>query len=216
MENTHDLMQTYLLKKNEIAQRLEEFSEVKEKGDGALLEELAFCICTANSSAAAAWKAQQKLAQTGLLYSDSKEKIAETLVSSGVRFHNHKAGYIIEARKKLFDEKKLAQYLSEHGEKTNQVELRNKLAKEVMGIGLKEAGHFLRNSGIASEIAILDRHILKNLQKYGAIEKMPKTLTPKNYFEIEQKMMKFSKKEGIPMAHLDLLFWSEQTGRIFK
>ena len=83
-------------------------------------------------------------------------------------------------------------------------------------MGYKESSHFLRNVGFGDDIAILDRHIMKNLVKYGVIEEIPKSLTDKKYLEIEEKMRKFASGVGIPMAHLDLLWWSEETGEIFK
>jgi N-glycosylase/DNA lyase len=85
-----------------------------------------------------------------------------------------------------------------------------------VGFGLKEASHFLRNIGSEFDLAILDRHIIKNLLRYGVIDEIPKSLTKKQYLMIEERMKKFSKKIGIPLAELDLLFWSEETGEIFK
>jgi N-glycosylase/DNA lyase len=81
---------------------------------------------------------------------------------------------------------------------------------------MKEAGHFMRNTGLGCEIAILDRHILKNLVSLGVIKQLPPTLTHKRYLQIEKQMADFSAHSGIPLSHLDLLMWSEQTGRIFK
>ena len=92
---------------------------------------------------------------------------------------------------------------------------RSFLAKNVKGLGLKEASHFLRNTG-HENFAILDRHILKNLVKYEAIKEIPKTLTQKKYLEIEYDFKNFARRVKIPMDHLDLLFWSEETGEIFK
>jgi len=43
----------------------------------------------------------------------------------------------------------------------------------VKGIGYKEAGHFSRNIGFTQDLAILDRHILKNLKKLGGIDGVP-------------------------------------------
>ncbi|MFH0927180.1 MAG: N-glycosylase/DNA lyase [Candidatus Micrarchaeota archaeon] len=207
------LLGKYRLKKGEISSRMEDFARVGQLGENALLGEAAFCISAANSSAKAAFRAQEELARSGLIYSNEPEHVAQVLLKAGVRFHNHKAEYIVEARKHLFEGKNLERYLEEH---KNEFELRNCLAKEVKGFGMKEASHFLRNTGLGSEIAILDRHILKNLQKYGAIEELPKSMSAKKYLEIEQKMLEFSKGIKIPMPHLDLLFWSEQTGEIFK
>lgn len=85
-----------------------------------------------------------------------------------------------------------------------------------MGLGMKEASHFMRNIGLFEDIAILDRHILKNLIEYDVISEIPKTLTVKIYLEIEQKMKEFAEKIKIPFTELDLLFWSEETGHVFK
>nr|MDA3837385.1 DNA lyase [Candidatus Delongbacteria bacterium] len=63
---------------------------------------------------------------------------------------------------------------------------------------------------------ILDRHILKNLVIFEVIEKLPKTLNKKVYYDIENKMKILSKKIKIPMDHLDLLFWHKEAGEIFK
>ena len=38
----------------------------------------------------------------------------------------------------------------------------------------------------------------------------------KKYLEIEGSMRKFASETGIPFSHLDLLWWSEETGEIFK
>ena len=93
--------------------------------------------------------------------------------------------------------------------------LRNYLVENVKGIGWKEASHFLRNVG-HRDLAILDRHILKNLVKLNVVKEVPKSLTPKVYFEIEEKFKKFSNEIKIPIDELDLLFWSMETGEVFK
>jgi N-glycosylase/DNA lyase len=62
----------------------------------------------------------------------------------------------------------------------------------------------------------LDRHILKNLKEYDVIDEIPKSITKKVYVDIEDKMREFSKLINIPMHELDLLFWSKETGMIFK
>ena len=57
--------------------------------------------------------------------------------------------------------------------------LRNFIAENVKGYGLKEASHFLRNIGKSdNQIAILDRHILRNLKALDIIEeeKIKKTI----------------------------------------
>ncbi|MFH2004434.1 MAG: DNA lyase, partial [Bacteroidota bacterium] len=60
------------------------------------------------------------------------------------------------------------------------------------------------------------RHILKNLISVGVLDKSPRTLSPKIYFEIEQKFKDFSDEIIIPMDEFDLLFWSMESGEILK
>jgi N-glycosylase/DNA lyase len=90
--------------------------------------------------------------------------------------------------------------------------------KNIKGIGLKEASHFIRNIGFdyENQLAILDRHILKNLKEFGVINEIPKTLTSKKYLEIENRMKKFAERIDISLYELDLLLWSKETGIIFK
>jgi len=58
---------------------------------------------------------------------------------------------------------------------------------------------------------------LKNLKRYGVINRIPPSMgARKVYVAIEDKMRSFSRDIGIPMDELDLLFWSMQTGFIFK
>ena len=90
------------------------------------------------------------------------------------------------------------------------------LVKNIKGMGMKEASHFLRNIGKGNDIAILDRHILRNLERYKVIDSIPKTITLKRYIEIENCVRKLSEDTKIPMDALDLLFWSKETGEIFK
>jgi N-glycosylase/DNA lyase len=178
-----------------------------------IFAELIFCLFTPQSKAVTCWDAVNDLANRNMIFSATDTEIAKTIKT--VRFRNNKAQYVIKARKfftsnnKIRIKEKLASF-------KNIFEARLWLVKNIKGLGYKEAGHFLRNIGIGKNLAILDRHILKNLKIYGAINEIPKTLTTKTYLEIEKQMQNFSTKIGIPMAHLDMLFWCKNTGGIFK
>jgi thermostable 8-oxoguanine DNA glycosylase len=54
------------------------------------------------------------------------------------------------------------------------------------------------------------------LKRYGAIKSIPASISRNNYIGLEEAMRNFSKKVKIPMEELDLLFWSAQTGFVFK
>ncbi|MFA6914592.1 MAG: DNA lyase, partial [Endomicrobiia bacterium] len=131
------------------------------------------------------------------------------------RFHNNKAKYLVEARDKFTVNNKIS-IKEKISSFKSSIELRQWLIENIKGIGYKEASHFLRNIGLGLDLAILDRHILKNLKLFEAIDEIPQTLTPKKYLEIEEKMKIFCKKLKIPMSHMDLLMWCMQTGGIFK
>jgi N-glycosylase/DNA lyase len=154
--------------------------------------ELCFCILVANSSMKKTYEIWKKIGKDFLIL--SKEELREKLKSFGYRFYNRRAEYIVEAREKI---NLLKEILKKKKEK-----LRDMLVKNFKGIGYKEASHFLRNLGY-KDFAILDRHVLKTLEKYRLIEKIPKTLTKKKYLEIEEKLRKISKKLNISLVELD-------------
>lgn len=175
--------------------------------------EIAFCILTPQSKARNAWSAITKLKENGLLYTGSAEEIVEYL--NVVRFKNNKARYLIELRELMTRNGKLdsKNILKEIGDVYQK---RDWILKNVKGMGLKEAAHVLRNLGFGRYLAILDRHVLKNLKELGVIDEIPKNLTKNKYFEIERFMINYSKIAKIPMDALDLVFWSQQAGEVFK
>ncbi|MFW6040296.1 MAG: N-glycosylase/DNA lyase [Thermoplasmatota archaeon] len=198
--------------KKEIESRLNDFKKVWEEGDERVFHELIFCLFTPQSKAKVCWNTVKKLKEEQLL-SAEEEEIAEEIKK--VRFRFNKAGYLVEAREKFVEESSIS--LKEKIRSfSDQKKAREWIVNNVKGLGLKEASHFLRNIGMADNLAILDRHILKNLDDMDVIEAIPKTLTKKRYLEIEEKMKSFSEYIDIPLAHLDLLLWYRETGEIFK
>ncbi len=204
------LLEHYKKKKMEIKRRLKEFEKIGNGSDEEIFAELCFCLCTPQNKAKVCGDFLEKIKRNGILFNGTESEIKKFMK---VRFRNNKSRYIVEARKLFKESGKIKIKNKLIGDPK---EVREWLVKNVKGLGMKEASHFLRNIGMGKNLAILDRHILKNLQKYGVINEIPKTLTKRNYLEIEQKMRQFSKRIGIPMGELDLLFWSEETGEIFK
>ena len=201
--------------------RLEYFKRVyKRDNDKRLFAELAFCICTPQTKARSGAAAIIELYNHNLLFNGSAEKVANILIKH-VRFHNMKAQNIILARRLYFPKEKfiLKERINYAIKNDSMVELRNQLAKEVKGYGLKEASHFLRNIGFGQKIGILDRHIMRVMDK---LEILPKGMTPKtsltknNYLKVEENLVEYSKKENIPMEYLDIVFWFDATNDIFK
>ncbi|MBL7147996.1 MAG: DNA lyase [Nanoarchaeota archaeon] len=185
------LRKEYNKRKKEIRIRLTEFSKNKD-----IFYELCFCLLTPQSNAKKCWDAVLELKK--LDFKNKNIKI-EGILKSKTRFHINKSKYLYEMKNKFKDLKIDREFLVEN----------------VRGLSYKEASHYLRNIGYKNH-AILDRHILKNLKKYGVIEEVPKSLSKKKYLEIEEKFKEFSKKVGIKIDELDLLFWSMEHGEIFK
>ncbi|MEA3476525.1 MAG: N-glycosylase/DNA lyase [Candidatus Cloacimonadota bacterium] len=207
--NLEKLKQIYWGIKDKIEARLNEFSEVWINGNDAdIFAELVFCILTPQSKAKSCWKAVKSLIEKNLLFNGDKNQIAKEL--NGVRFQNNKSRYIIEARKKYI---KSLKFLKSD---IDTLVRREWLARNIKGFGYKEASHFLRNIGFGEDLAILDRHILKNLKLLKLIDEIPKVLSKKKYLEIEERMKKFSEDVKIPMSHLDLVWWYKETGKVFK
>ncbi|MFN4226812.1 MAG: N-glycosylase/DNA lyase [Candidatus Ratteibacteria bacterium] len=208
MEEIKTLKKLYKNLMPQIEKKLKEFK--KNKNDEEIFAELCFCLLTPQSKAEICWQSIEILKNQNLLFSGTEKQIIEKLKK--VRFNKKKAKYIIQARKKFFQEN-----LKDYIKNTKDIDiLRKFLIKNIKGFGMKEASHFLRNIGLGDNIAILDRHILKNLKIYNVIKEIPKSLSYKRYIEIEKKFIEFAKEIGIKPAELDLLLWAKETGFVFK
>ena len=209
-----DLLSSYNKIKRNIKKRIGEFRRLHKKADDDVFGELCFCLMTANANALKCDEALKALKAGGHHLSSPVCKI-RSRIRGKVRFHNKKALFIVAARR-LFKKGRGLDIKSKIDAK-DIIATRDWFVENIKGLGYKESSHFLRNIGLGSDIAILDRHILKNLKKYGVIEKVPDSVgSRKVYMDIEDKMRFFSKSIGIPLDELDLLFWSLQTGFIFK
>ena len=214
-EYFYEIEKVYKDKSEEIKKRLEEFKEIWKNGnDEEIHVELSFCILTPQSKAKNAWQAITTLRDNRLLFNGDPEEISEYL--NIVRFKNNKAKFLVLLREQMKDSEGKIITKQFFEKFKDSFEMREWIVKNIKGMSYKEASHFLRNVGFGSEIAILDRHILRNLQRLNVIEEIPKTITPKLYKEIEKKVKEFCKETGIPMDELDLLLWYLEAGEIFK
>jgi len=168
---TEVIKNIYHSKRKEIDIRLHDFINIWEKGgEKEIFIELVFCILTPQANGKACWSAVENMIVNGILYGGDISQIAKEL--SSARFIHKKSAYIIEARKKFLCDNtiSLKSIISQLG---NGYEAREWLVKHVKGIGYKEASHFLRNIGFEQNLAILDRHIIKNLELVRVINKIP-------------------------------------------
>ncbi len=201
-----ELQRDYAARKEAIRCRLDEFAAVPA---GAYFYELVYCLMTPQSSAVNAGKVVALLEAADAQHRELELEALLFRKEHYIRFHNTKAKRIREARAQM------PEILEAIAGAKDSVALRAWLVKNVKGLGWKEASHFLRNIG-HRDLAILDRHILKNLRAHGAIRAIPRALTPKRYLSIERTFQRFAGRVGISMDELDLLFWSRETGQILK
>ena len=205
------LILAYRKKKSHIKKRLKEFEGFQKDED--LFAELAFCLLTPQSKAVSCDRAVKELKKEDLLFGGTARRIRGKL-KGFARFHNKKADYLVAARRIFKNNKKFE--VNKRLDRSDVLKTREWLVENIKGLGYKESSHFLRNIGLGRDIAILDVHILRNLKRLGVIEKIPASLNKKTYIETENRMREFAKKIKIPLGELDLLFWSNATGFIFK
>ena len=201
-----EIREWYANRQPQISNRLKEFARVPKPE---YFYELIYCLLTPQSSAVNAEKAIRLLRNNDF---QNRTIEVEPLLHQKefyIRFHKTKAKHLLLLKE---DYPIIAQHLTNG---SASIELRMWLVKNVNGLGWKEASHVLRNIG-HRDLAILDRHILKNLVRAGVLKQLPKTLTAKWYLRIEQQFLAFSKQIGISMDELDLLFWSMETGEVLK
>ncbi len=215
LRNYSDILDTYHNIRPKIESRVDEFLAIWcTKDPYRIFRELVFCLFTPQSKARVCWEAVKELADGDMLLYGCKEDISQCI--SRVRFRNNKAGYLVKLRDEYGPPegtRKMIERLA--GVEDNQVR-RLWLVENIKGLGYKEASHFLRNIGLGKDLAILDRHILKNLYMYGVIDEIPKSLTPKKYGVIEKNMVGFADELNIPIDHLDFVLWYMETDDIFK
>jgi N-glycosylase/DNA lyase len=203
-----ELLDLYNLRKDEIRVRLNEFKRVSRDD---YFYELAYCLLTPQTNAQSAARAVEHLKKND--YQNRNIDAAPLLFSKDyyIRFHRTKAERLRQLKGRT---NRIIELLDD--ESLNAFDRRLKLVDMVNGYGLKEATHFLRNIGKNEGLAILDRHILRNLQRYGIISDIPASLTPSKYYYIEKEFALFSSRCGLLVDELDLLFWSTETGIILK
>lgn len=203
VERVVDLKKSLIAKV--VAERIKEFGEIGEKRKDEVFGELCFCLMTANFSAEKCVDIQKKMGRGfGLL---SEKELAGELKRHGHRFPNTRANYICEARKCEGDLSKLV---------GSGKQRREKLVRQIKGLGMKEASHFLRNVGF-KDVAIVDFHIIDLLNREGLISfNRKKGLSRKKYLEIEKVLEDLARKVGLNLAELDLYLWYVETGKILK
>ncbi len=211
MYDIKELYKFYNQKKSEIKSVVASFSKLQKEE---YFYELCYCLLTPATKAQNVYKVVEYL-KTNLFF---EEGFDPTHILRGdvfkpikiyVRFHHQKANRLLNARENW-------QLISTIINKNNHAkEKREELVTNVLGFGYKEASHFLRNIGHLG-LAVLDRHILKNLLHLGVLNKIPNVGSRKKYLETEKIFTDFAYSIDIPSEELDLLLWAKETGYVLK
>ena len=202
------------LKKTEIANlirdRIKEFEEIGKDKEDKVFSELCFCLLTANFQAEKCIRIQKEAGRAGWFEIFPEKELAIELKKIGHRFWPQRAERIVRARDCKDELCKLV--MRENGK-----DMRTWLVKNIKGLGMKEASHFLRNIGYKN-VAIIDFHIIDLLNKEGMIEfnRKEKSLTPGRYLEIEKILQELGNAVNLNLAELDLYLWYLETGKVLK
>lgn len=193
--------------------------EVSEDSRKDIFYMLCFCISVPQSRAISVDKAvtilrDRKFYENGL----SVEELTSVLLAKA-RFQNRKANYLSGAREIFLDTKfweELNQIFKSWPSKplSDKRSVRTRFDRLFKGLGLKEISHWLRNIGMPG-LAIIDIHVLRALKERNLVSE-ESVLTKTNYCCIEDVMIQYATAVGISLEELDLLFWSESTGFVFK
>lgn len=194
--------------------RLAEFQAVwQAESDELLLQELVFCIFTANASARMGLRSVEAVKK---ILAEGTQTDLSRILTGVHRFPNARAAYIVATREFLQSDCGLR--LRERLEGfSDPLERRDWLAKtkQIKGLGYKEASHFLRNIGYRG-YAILDKHILNCLAELGEIEDPKPPSNRTRYLATEAVLKRFAAQIEIDFDELDLVLWSIKTGEILK
>lgn len=190
-----------------VEEKFKEFRWLGENGsEEDLFSELCFCVLTANWSAQGGIKAQRLIKAEGFLKL-SQDDLERSLAVVGHRYPKARASYIVRNRHLVGKLKEVVKF--------DPLAAREWLVKNALGIGYKEASHFLRNVGI-EELAILDRHVLSIMERYKIIDQKPKALTRSIYLSYEEKLRQLANQFGESLGKFDLYLWYFLKGKVEK
>lgn len=202
-----------------------------EMSEGELWGELCLCILSSNVPYELAKSAFFHLREMSLLEpkwitqtSNSVRIIAQELSKSiylpkkkngqyrKYRFPNIRAKNIVGATETLYVKNfGLVRILEK--EKSEQ-ETRCFLAKNISGVGLKEASHFLRNIGYSESLAIIDTHVIAFLEDIEALpQDTIRTVTPPIYMRLERILQELCISLNLNLSTFDMAIWHYMRGK---
>jgi N-glycosylase/DNA lyase len=176
--------------------------------DEEIFYELLFCLCAPQTTFKNNIKVNDHLRLAdyyGFTSTASYDIPWLAKVLKPVRFYNNKAQYVAYAKQKFPEILELIRDPFEDSVYPPDFYRRAWLVKSVRGMGMKTASHFLRNLG-ATDLAIIDRHILKYLEQCNPGCTYYRTGI-KKYEELEGLFRTEAIRLRITVAELDIIVW---------
>ena len=169
----------------------------KKKTEEEIFYNLCFCICAPQTKFHSNRTVNEELHKIDFYSKNISEDKLQKIVKP-VRYYRNKSKWLLEMKSK-FDFKIMS--IVDSLEYMEEIDVRDKLVKEVKGLGWKTASHFLRNLG-CQELAIIDTHILKFLGK-----EREGFFGRKKYLEYELMFNNIARINRLSVAELDALIW---------
>jgi len=195
-----------------------------------LWQELCFCILSGNVAFELAKSVVQVLTEKGFLdYRWMKEDNKSSLIlfqeldkphfqprkKNGelrkYRYPKKRSAEIVNAARVLYHNNSIKKVLSDLN---SDIEVRNFFVKQISGLGIKEASHFLRNIGFSNSLAIIDVHVLTFLKEFSLVDfDTNSSLTPQRYLRLEKTLKNLADYHGLDLALFDLAIWHYMRNR---
>jgi len=199
MQELEEFLKFYDNNKERIKEFLAKFE--KEQNDMEMFGEMVFCLCTPQSKAKYCREFVESMKADEDPFSLELGQLRKMM--GGIRFADRKSEFIIEAREKFPEIRDRI--------KTDCPDIREWLAKNVKGLGLKESAHLLRNLGYKG-LPMIDVHVQRFLRKVGMNDIESKGLSKKQYLQLEKNFLELSEKLKIPAEELDIAIWLYESG----
>lgn len=161
--------------------------------------ELCWCLLAPAERVTQVQRAHRRLQAAGF-YRSTLVVTHATASLKGLRFQNQKAERLWKARGQW------PEILAVSRSEQSPMQKREWLVKNVKGLGMKAASHFLRNCGLdRDELAILDVHICRFLKA------KPPT-SEAQYLELERRFVELCKQAGVSPGEADVALWESASG----
>ena len=184
-----------------------------------LWHELCFCVLSSNVHYETAYSAllqleAKRLVETSgcsakLIANELRRPIYLPRRKDGsfrrYRFPRRRARDIVRARQYVYQINGGIKNLLNRS--NNAFEMRDFLTKNVPGLGLKEASHFLRDVGFSDSLAIIDSHVADYIRMNFPEVQNVDHFTRRPYLELERLIQNVATSHNLSLAVLDMAIW---------